>query len=141
MFQGRLYLITKVIIKLNDFQSTLTTFSTQSASISESLKEEPKFNQRLLKVVLEFNQRLLKAAEGYIHNSSRLIEIANSLKAINFPSFHQRITAIVKQYRITIQVTSFSPRDEWTKCFKLIKGMSSSTPPSGVPSISNNYST
>nr|GEU42962.1 hypothetical protein [Tanacetum cinerariifolium] len=54
-----------------------------SGNITNSLKDEP-----------EFNQRLLKATEGYIQNSSRLTQIANNLQAINLPSFHQRITTI-----------------------------------------------
>ncbi|GJY85369.1 hypothetical protein Tco_0499395 [Tanacetum coccineum] len=45
----------ELLTKLEGFQSTLNTLSIQCASISESLKEDP-----------EFNQRLLKAAEGYI---------------------------------------------------------------------------
>ncbi|GKB78840.1 hypothetical protein Tco_0945735, partial [Tanacetum coccineum] len=33
----------------------------------------------------EFHQRLLRAAKGYIQNSTRLTQIANSLQAINLP--------------------------------------------------------
>ncbi|GJT60171.1 hypothetical protein Tco_1003704 [Tanacetum coccineum] len=50
----------------------------------------------------EFNQRLLRAVEGYIQNSTRLTEISNSLQAINFPSFQERITAIENTH-VTMQ--------------------------------------
>nr|GEY62777.1 hypothetical protein [Tanacetum cinerariifolium] len=53
------------------FQSTFNIISTQYASISDSLKEKP-----------EFNQRLLKAAEGYIQNSARLTKTSNNLASI-----------------------------------------------------------
>ncbi|GJV95328.1 hypothetical protein Tco_1546905 [Tanacetum coccineum] len=57
-----------LLTKLEGFQSSLNTLSTQCASISESLKEDP-----------EFNQRLLQAAEGYIQNSARLNEFSKHL--------------------------------------------------------------
>ncbi|GKB71677.1 hypothetical protein Tco_0933089 [Tanacetum coccineum] len=57
--------------------------TSECANISNSLKDDP-----------QFNQRLLKAAKGYIQNFTRLTEIANSLHAIHFPNFHQRITVI-----------------------------------------------
>nr|GEX13090.1 hypothetical protein [Tanacetum cinerariifolium] len=53
----------EILTKMDVFQSTLNTLSTLCAIISESLKKDP-----------EFNQRLLKAAEGYIQNSTRLIK-------------------------------------------------------------------
>ncbi|GJW63188.1 hypothetical protein Tco_0115072 [Tanacetum coccineum] len=81
----------KLLTKLEGFQSTLNTLSTQCASISKSLKEDP-----------EFNQRLLQAAEGYIQNSSRLTEISNSLQTINFPSLYQRISNI-ENTQLTMQ--------------------------------------
>ncbi|GJW42750.1 hypothetical protein Tco_0071549 [Tanacetum coccineum] len=52
----------EIMTKLNAFQTSLNSLSSQCASILESLKEDP-----------EFNQRLLKVAEGYIQNSARLI--------------------------------------------------------------------
>ncbi|GKD71248.1 hypothetical protein Tco_1325338 [Tanacetum coccineum] len=74
----------------------------------------------------EFNQRLLKA-ENYIQNSTRLIEIANSLKAINLPSFHQRITTI-ESTQVTMETNISSIKGMVTKMFQAFKGMSSSTP-------------
>ncbi|GJU50444.1 hypothetical protein Tco_1219999, partial [Tanacetum coccineum] len=105
-----------VITRLNDFQSTLTTLSTQCASISESLKEEP-----------DFNQRLLKAVEGYIQSSSRLTIITNSLKAINLSSFHQRITTI-EHTQVTMQANISSIKGMMIKMLQAFNGMSSSTP-------------
>ncbi|GJR81408.1 retrovirus-related pol polyprotein from transposon TNT 1-94 [Tanacetum coccineum] len=49
----------------------------------------------------EFNQRLLKADEGCMQNSTRLTEIPNSLREINFPSLQARITA-VENSQVTI---------------------------------------
>ncbi|GKA78434.1 hypothetical protein Tco_0784971 [Tanacetum coccineum] len=65
----------EILTKLNGFQASLNSLSSQCASILESLKEDP-----------EFNQILLKAVEGYIQNSTRLTKISRSLKEINFPS-------------------------------------------------------
>ncbi|GKC55004.1 hypothetical protein Tco_1077749, partial [Tanacetum coccineum] len=92
------------------------------ASISDSLKEEP-----------EFNQRLLRAAEGYIQNSTRLTEIANSLRAINFPSFQDRITAI-ENTQLVMHANISSIKGMVTEMFQTFKGFSSSTP-SGSSSI------
>ncbi|GJY44268.1 hypothetical protein Tco_0432481 [Tanacetum coccineum] len=67
----------KAFSNFKEFHLTsLNDPSTQCASISESLQEDP-----------EFNLRLLKAVEGYIHNSTRLIEITKSLKELNFLTF------------------------------------------------------
>ncbi|GJY06834.1 hypothetical protein Tco_0373888 [Tanacetum coccineum] len=52
----------------------------------------------------EFNQILLKAAKGYIQNFSRITNIADSLKAINFPSFQERIT-VVKSTQVTMKAS------------------------------------
>ncbi|GJW44583.1 hypothetical protein Tco_0073382 [Tanacetum coccineum] len=106
----------KLLTKLEGFQSTLNTLSTQCASISKSLKEDP-----------EFNQRLLQAAEGYIQNSSRLTEISNSLQTINFPSLHQRISNI-ENTQVTMQSDISSIKGIVTKMLQVFKGMSSSTP-------------
>ncbi|GJS70485.1 hypothetical protein Tco_0703326 [Tanacetum coccineum] len=73
----------ELLTKLEGFQSTLNTLSTQCASIFKSLKEDP-----------EFNQRLLTTADSYIQNSARLTEISISLQAINLLGFHQRISNI-----------------------------------------------
>ncbi|GJT86038.1 hypothetical protein Tco_1067755 [Tanacetum coccineum] len=73
----------EILTQMNAFQTSLNALSTQCANISESLKEDP-----------EFNQRLLKAAECYIQNSTRLTDIANSLREINFPSLQARIISI-----------------------------------------------
>ncbi|GJS95878.1 hypothetical protein Tco_0802846 [Tanacetum coccineum] len=112
----------EVITKLNDIWSTITILSIQCASKSESLKEEP-----------EFNQRLYRAAEGYIQNSSRLTEIANSLKVINLLSFHQRITTI-KNTQVTMQADISLIKRMMTEMLQAFKGMYSSTP-SGSASI------
>ncbi|GJR00805.1 hypothetical protein Tco_0523789 [Tanacetum coccineum] len=112
----------EILTKLDVFQSILNTLSTQCASISKSLKKEP-----------EFNQRLLRVAEGYIQNSVRLTKIANSLQAINLLSFHQRITNI-KNTQITMQVDISSIKGMTTKMIQTFKKMISSTP-SGSASI------
>nr|GEU94533.1 coatomer subunit zeta-1-like [Tanacetum cinerariifolium] len=72
-------------------KTSINYLSSQCGSISESLKEDSKFNQRLL-----------KAAEGYIQNSAQLTEIANSLKIFNLPSFQSRITNI-ENTQVTMQ--------------------------------------
>ncbi|GJW35729.1 hypothetical protein Tco_0058649 [Tanacetum coccineum] len=112
----------ELLTKLEGFQSTLNTLSTQCASISDSLKEDP-----------EFNQRLLKVAEGYIQNSARLTEISNSLQAINFLGFHQRISNI-ENTQVTMQSDISSIKNMVTEMLQAIKGMSSSAP-SGSASI------
>ncbi|GJY05239.1 hypothetical protein Tco_0371179 [Tanacetum coccineum] len=81
----------------------------------------------------EFNQRLYRAAEGYIQNSSRLTEIANSLKVINLLSFHQRITTI-KNTQVTMQADISLIKRMMTEMLQAFKGMYSSTP-SGSASI------
>ncbi|GJV29054.1 hypothetical protein Tco_1385502 [Tanacetum coccineum] len=97
----------------------------ECASISDSLKEEP-----------EFNQRLLRAAEGYIQNSTRLTEIANSLRAINFPIFQDRIT-VIENTRLAMHADISSIKGMVTEMFQMFKGFSSSTPSgsSSIPTI------
>ncbi|GJX63410.1 hypothetical protein Tco_0296310 [Tanacetum coccineum] len=106
----------EILNQLNSFQSTLNTLSSQCASIFESLKEEH-----------EFNSRLLRAAEGYIQNFTRLTRIANSLQAINLPSFHQRITTI-ENTQVTMQADIVSIKGMVTEIFQAFKGISSSIP-------------
>ncbi|GKD42724.1 hypothetical protein Tco_1267369 [Tanacetum coccineum] len=106
----------EIITQLNAFQISLNTLSSQCANISESLKEE-----------LEFNQRLLRVAEGYIQNSTRLTQIANSLQAINLPIFQPRITAI-ENTQVTMQADISSIKGMMIEMFKAFKGFSFSTP-------------
>ncbi|GKF32681.1 hypothetical protein Tco_0102479 [Tanacetum coccineum] len=73
----------EIMTQLNGFQTSINSLSSQCASISQSLKEDP-----------AFNQRLLRAAEGYIHNFARTTKISNSLKELNFPCLQTRITNI-----------------------------------------------
>ncbi|GJY54702.1 hypothetical protein Tco_0446366 [Tanacetum coccineum] len=93
------------------------------ASISESLKEDP-----------EFNQRLLKAAEGYIQNSARLTKISNSLRDFNLQSLQTRITnfentQVTMQSDITsIKTDTSTMKEMMTEMFNAFKEFSSSTP-------------
>ncbi|GKE18291.1 hypothetical protein Tco_1425868, partial [Tanacetum coccineum] len=68
----------------------------------QSMTETNTTTSELLKGDSEFNQRLLKDAKGYIKNSAQLTEIANSLKALNFPSLQTRITNI-ENTQVTMQ--------------------------------------
>nr|GEV08270.1 hypothetical protein [Tanacetum cinerariifolium] len=59
-------------------------------------------------------------------NSSRLTKITNSLKAINFPSLHQRITTI-ENTQVTMQADISSIKGMMTEMLYAFKGMSFST--------------
>nr|GEU58320.1 reverse transcriptase domain-containing protein [Tanacetum cinerariifolium] len=76
-------IVMEYVEKINKERTSINSFSSQCASILESLKDD-----------LEFNKRLLRAVKGYIQNSVRLTEIANSLKDLNILSFPTRITNI-----------------------------------------------
>nr|GEV55953.1 retrovirus-related Pol polyprotein from transposon TNT 1-94 [Tanacetum cinerariifolium] len=113
----------KIMNQLNGFQTSINSLGSYYASISESFKEDPKFNQRLLKEV-----------EGYIQNFIRLIEIARSFKELNFPSVQTRIINI-KNTKVTIHFdvdsikTSTSAIKEMvTERFQDFNGFSSSIP-------------
>ncbi|GJT07248.1 hypothetical protein Tco_0841710 [Tanacetum coccineum] len=82
----------------------------------------------------ECNQRLLRAAEGYIQNSTRLTEIANSLKAIKFPRLQARITTI-ENTQVTMQADISSIKGMVMEMFQTFKGLSSST--SSEPEVEN----
>nr|GEU55971.1 copia protein [Tanacetum cinerariifolium] len=77
--------------------ASINSLSSQCASILESLNEDPEFNQRLIRLV-----------KGYIQNSARLTEIANSMKELNFPSLQLRITNI-ENTQVTMQCTTAIP--------------------------------
>ncbi|GJT53571.1 hypothetical protein Tco_0988625 [Tanacetum coccineum] len=83
----------KLLKSLNRVSETLEADSTLKESMQNMAKSNNITSGNIIKKP-EFNQRLLKATEGYIQNSTMLTEIANSLQAINLPSFQQRITAI-----------------------------------------------
>ncbi|GJR69326.1 hypothetical protein Tco_0015391 [Tanacetum coccineum] len=107
--------LTEILTQLNAFQTSLNSLHSKCPSILESLKKDP-----------ELKQRLLKAAEGYIHNSVRLTEIANSLKEINFLSLQTRITQ-VENTQVTMQTDISSIKDMVNEMFQDFKGLSSST--------------
>ncbi|GKA67742.1 hypothetical protein Tco_0767659, partial [Tanacetum coccineum] len=112
----------EILTQLNSFQTSFNSLSSQCASITESLKEDPEFNQRLLRVV-----------EGYIQNSARLTEIASSMKELNFPSLQSRITNI-ENTQVTMQsdiayikTDTYAMNEMVTKIFQAFKRFSSST--------------
>ncbi|GJZ83697.1 hypothetical protein Tco_0648870 [Tanacetum coccineum] len=59
--------------------------------------------------------------------STQLAKIANILKAINLPSFHQRIT-IIESSQVTMQADISSIKEMVTEMLQAFKGMSSFTP-------------
>ncbi|GJS57198.1 reverse transcriptase domain-containing protein [Tanacetum coccineum] len=83
---------------MQSMAKTNTLTSSNITNLTELLR-----NAKLPEEESEFNQRILRSAKGYIQNSSRLTEIASNLKAINFPSFQAKITAVENtQLRNTI---------------------------------------
>ncbi|GJT65631.1 retrovirus-related pol polyprotein from transposon TNT 1-94 [Tanacetum coccineum] len=90
-------------------KTSLDSLSPQYASISDSLKEDP-----------DFNQRLLKAVKGYIQNSARLTEITSSLRELNFLSLQTRITN-VENTQVTMQSDISSIKEMVTEMFNALR--------------------
>nr|GEU42036.1 protein kinase-like domain, concanavalin A-like lectin/glucanase domain protein [Tanacetum cinerariifolium] len=112
----------EIITQMNAFYTSLNTLSTQCAIICESLKEEPKFNHRLL-----------KAAEVYIQNFTRLTEITKSLKVINL-SLLARII-VVKNTHVTMKADISSIKGMVIETFHAFKEFSSTTASSSATII------
>ncbi|GJX88276.1 retrovirus-related pol polyprotein from transposon TNT 1-94 [Tanacetum coccineum] len=80
----------------SSLKEAMQKMTESNTNISGNLNDliELLMNFKLPELLTQFNQRLLGAAEGHIQNFTRLTEIANSLKAVNFPSFQARIIAV-----------------------------------------------
>ncbi|GJZ38057.1 hypothetical protein Tco_0584248 [Tanacetum coccineum] len=102
----------EILTKMDAFHSTLNTLSTQCASISKLLKEEP-----------EFNQRLLREAEGYIQNSSKgwLLKCFKPSGGENLEKqvvVWQKPPSYTKGEPMQIVTTTKEPKDEGTETSK-----------------------